>query len=456
MAGARGGALEWALALLRAPGERHALRLQPLPPGMDRLLGVAAGTMPDALAEAARDSGETEARVREAAQFYAREVLLHAQADAYRILGVEADADAEQIKAHYRLLQHWLHPDRMRDEDDAIFAKRVNIAWNRLRTRERRKAYDEALLQEDAPETPGVGNPLRGAPAWVSAFDVPRSRWRQRMPMLALTASCVLLFVLVLREADHGPDAWRDATYAKSAGTVAGDGLGISVPRRDEERLPEAARPRLAERVRTSIRQAITDPAPRDAPTAIDLRVPEGVSHARPPGRESGVRVIQTIQAPASSPMTAIQASVAAPALDSAEAPAQHGAPVSINEQIQQMPVSRSLAQAPTLPDAARVRQAWVTGDQLLRYMAAAGRPSPAIWNSPVIQSSADRMRRDLHDTGRVRLSAGQWQVGNENAVVTSAYAVQGKNASAGRLTADMIWREGRWLVIGLSMERMQ
>ena len=108
------------------------------------------------------------------------------------------------------------------------------------------------------------------------------------------------------------------------------------------------------------------------------------------------------------------------------------------------------------MPDAARIRQAWATGDQLLRYMAAVGRPPPAIWNSPVIQSSANRMRQDLHDTGRVRLSAGQWQIGNENAVLTSAYAVQGENASAGRMTADMVWREDRWLVIGLSMERTQ
>ena len=43
MSGAKGNALEWALALLRAPGERHALRQSPLPQGVDRLLAIAAG-----------------------------------------------------------------------------------------------------------------------------------------------------------------------------------------------------------------------------------------------------------------------------------------------------------------------------------------------------------------------------------------------------------------------------
>lgn len=456
MAGAGGSALEWALALLRAPGERHALRQKPLPPGMERLLGVAAGAMPDALAETARDSGETEARVREAAQFYAREVLLHAQADAYRVLGVEADADAEQIKAHYRLLQHWLHPDRMRDEDDAIFAARVNIAWNRLRSRERRKAYDEALRQDDAPETFDAGNTLRGVPAWAPEAEIPHSHWRQRLPMLALTASCVLLVVLILRDMDRRPDTWQDAAHGKSDGMAAGDELGISVPQREEGRVPESGPRKLAERVRNAIKHAIADPEPQDAPAATVLRAPEAAPQARLPSRDMAGQAIRTIQAPVSSPAAEVQAQVAAPVIANAVAAARDDPPASIDKQTLPAPASQPAAEAPALPDAARIRQAWATGDQLLRYMAAVGRPPPAIWNSPVIQSSADRMRQDLHEAGRVRLSAGQWQIGNENAVLTSAYAVQGENASAGRMTADMVWREDRWLVIGLSMERTQ
>ena len=152
MDGANTNALEWALALLHTPAERYTLRQKPLPQGIDRLLGIAAGVMPRDQVEAARAFGVPEARVREAAQFYAREVLFFPQADAYRVLGVNAVASSDQIKAHHRLLQHWLHPDRQRSEDDAIFAARVNSAWNLVRTPGRRQAYDASLQSQPSPE----------------------------------------------------------------------------------------------------------------------------------------------------------------------------------------------------------------------------------------------------------------------------------------------------------------
>jgi len=42
--------------------------------------------------------------------------------------------------------------------------------------------------------------------------------------------------------------------------------------------------------------------------------------------------------------------------------------------------------------------------------------------------------------------------------VLTSGYAVQGKDdgAGTGSLTADLVWRDDRWLVVGLSIERTQ
>ena len=70
MGGANGDALEWALALMGAPAQRHALRRQPLPSGMERLLGIAGGALPDDLAAAARTFGHSEAHVREAARFF--------------------------------------------------------------------------------------------------------------------------------------------------------------------------------------------------------------------------------------------------------------------------------------------------------------------------------------------------------------------------------------------------
>ena len=118
--------------------------------------------------------------------------------------------------------------------------------------------------------------------------------------------------------------------------------------------------------------------------------------------------------------------------------------------------VAKSAARAQPLPSYARIQQAWAAGDQLLRFMAAVGRPPPPIWNSPGIQSSADALRQDMHGGGRVRLSGAQWQIGEQSAVLTSAYVVRGKQADAGQLTADLAWRGDRWLVVGLSIERVQ
>ena len=212
MNGAKGSALEWALALLRAPAERHLLRQRPLPQeGMEQLLGIAAEAMPGVLAEQARRFGEAEAQVVEAARFYAREVLFHPQADAYRILGVEPRASADTIKAHYRLLQRWLHPDRARSEDDVVFAARVNGAWNRLRSPERRRAYDEALRAARPPEIFDSNEAMRSVRTWVPAVEpvAPASPWRRRWPVLALLMLCGVLALLALRDRDRADAAWE-------------------------------------------------------------------------------------------------------------------------------------------------------------------------------------------------------------------------------------------------------
>jgi hypothetical protein len=207
-----GNALELALALLRAPGERHALRESALPSGIERLLTIAAGAEPDEVTvELARSLGESPERLREAAQFYAREVLFHRDADAYRALGVGPDAPSEQIKAHHRLLQLWLHPDRQRSEDDSVFAARVNIAWNRLRNDERRRKYDLELAREGQQE-PGFLVPAtqRPAPAWRSPPQPDRvlRPWQHRLPVIALVGVCLILGWLAVRNNERAPDAW--------------------------------------------------------------------------------------------------------------------------------------------------------------------------------------------------------------------------------------------------------
>jgi hypothetical protein len=459
MDGAKGSALEWALALLHAPGKRHALRHKPLPSGIDLLLGIAAGAMPEQLADAARIFGESEQRVREAAQFYVKEVMFFPQADAYRVLGVQADASNASIKTHHRLLQHWLHPDRLDSEDDAVFAARVNAAWNSVRNPERRQAYDKALLEDPLPESFDGSQAIGSVRTWIPDVDVPRNPWRHRLPMLALSAACILLVVLVVRDMRSGQDRW-DSVSAEGISDPLGDRIEISVPHRQ---VPPPAAARTARIAESANAPPVRDPAlpPVSAPVtnavasrsdaAMRVPVADALASSRPldmPPVDLSAQ-IPVEAAPAASPQKRATTTRAS-ARDLIEP---------LNERMRD-PASEAepLPRAPAMPSYARIRQAWSAGDQLLRYMGGVGRPPPPIWSSPGIQSSADLLRQDMHGAGGVRLSGPQWQIGEKSAVLTSGYAATDAEAvnSKGRLTADLIWRDDRWLVVGLSLERAQ
>lgn len=460
MDGAKGSALEWALALLHAPGKQHALRQKPLPGGMDWLLGIAAGAMPDALAEAARTFSEPEARIREAAQFYVREVLFFPQADAYRVLGVAADASNASIKAHHRLLQHWLHPDRLHNDDDAIFATRVNVAWNRLRNAERRQAYDKALREDEAQEALERNQALGSAQTWIPDAEIQgSSTWRHRLPMLLLSGACVLLVVLVLRDKDGRQQGWK-AVSSEDPGVGDEGGFGeISIPRAAVPATSSKAT-RASAGVASS-RAAVAAPEPAlalppampltDLPPLVPLPVRDDAPVAQVVVPPAPLRVPSRESMVAPELPDAAQQPAAAPAL--LDTPAEYMAPSGAGLPA---PQAKTQTQGEALPSYARIRQAWAAGDQLLRFMGDVGRPPPSIWSSPGIQSSADLLRRDMHGAGRVRLSGPQWRIGEKSAVLTSGYKVEGKDVGAGngQLTADMVWRDDRWLVVGLSIER--
>lgn len=442
MDGAKGSALEWALALHRTPAQRHVLRNKPLPAGLETLLGIAGGSMPEALAQAARAFGESEAAVREAAQFYVREVLFFPQATAYRVLGVAANASADQIKTHHRLLQHWLHPDRLHGEDDAIFATRVNSAWNRLRNPERRQAYDQALQQDRPPEVFDSNGLPRSVHAWVASPPPRQDRWRQRAPMLILPVACLVLMLVVMRDMARNPET-ADWTEVGTANTGAAGSVGISVPHAAPSRLHPS--PAIAR-----ANQASREPAHR---SAISRSPPPRFDALVSPGEISVAQPVGTPQ----------------PALESQAAPQRRVASIGLQPQTSPRPSETSIAEtAPpkpsavvagtATPDFARSQLARRTGDQFLRYMSVAGLPPPPVWNSPAIQSSADQLRQALHAQGRPTLGAAHWRIGNETAVLTSGYTMQGNGEinSNGLVTADLLWRNGQWLVTGLSVERAQ
>ncbi|GHC05756.1 J domain-containing protein [Thermomonas carbonis] len=624
MSGAPGTALEWALALLRAPGERHALRQSPLPSGIERLLAIAARVEPEeATIETARLLGEPAERLREAAKFYAREVLFHPQADAYRALGVSADASTEQIKANHRLLQLWLHPDRQQNEDDSIFASRVNIAWNRLRNDERRRRYDQDLAAAEREPEFAIAVTQRQVPAWLS--HVPQegvaNPWQQRMPVIALVGVCLLLGWLAVRNNERAPDAWGTdvvsptADYASATDrAVAGSGERVS-PEPEAARTAKVAAAQLAaarvaadrraaakiaadkaaaenvaakkiaaakieavrikeakvaadkaaaakaEAARIAAAKVAADKAAADrvaaakvtaarnaadklaaqkaaaakaaaakaeaariaaakvaADKAADRVAAAKVTAARNAAGKLAAQKAAAAKAAAAkaeaariaaakvaadkakadkvvaakaaadklaaAKVVADKAALAKAAAAKAEAARIAAAKVAADKTARSKaiavapattedapakapPSSSSASPAPVAslapvstaavaPNVVRVQQARRVGDTFLQYMATLKRAPPPIWNSPAIMSSADGLRLQLHQLGRARLGPPEWRIGSENAVLTSAYQVDGVAGAGGRgrVKADLVWRADRWMVVGLSVER--
>lgn len=215
-------ALEHALALLRSPrdgGLGIGLRL---PQGILQLLRIVGGDE-QALAEAHAASKASEREVREASVFFVQQVLFAPGADSYRMLGVDPDADDERIKEHYRWLVRWLHPDRNPDEWEAVYADRVNRAWQDLRTRERRAKYDDRRRE---PTT----NPAAIAVArsrMLASSEVELGQpllWMRWLPHLVLgglaaTAAGAVGLWLVLRE--QPVEASWAKTEPESAAVVA-------------------------------------------------------------------------------------------------------------------------------------------------------------------------------------------------------------------------------------------
>lgn len=111
--------------------------------------------------------------------------------DYYDVLGVTADAGAEEIKRAYRQLARRYHPDISGDDRGAAFLE-VARAYEVLRQPERRRSYD-AALRDSAPRVDWLLDEIAiDFPSVSSVLDGMRHSFFGEMPCVSLSADVEL------------------------------------------------------------------------------------------------------------------------------------------------------------------------------------------------------------------------------------------------------------------------
>jgi hypothetical protein len=124
-------AIEVALEVYRKPARARSLHRHDLPAGLLNLIKIAAGTE-DEVKALLDDNTVSALPIKEAAVFYLQQMLMQAEDDDYRQLGLRRGATLQDLKDHKRWLLKWLHPDRNRNTWENVLFKRVAAAAQRL------------------------------------------------------------------------------------------------------------------------------------------------------------------------------------------------------------------------------------------------------------------------------------------------------------------------------------
>jgi hypothetical protein len=157
------GALKLAIDLMHLPSQVRLIRSAPLPDDIRILLRIASGDE-ELTSQAAEWVDRSPATVREAAAFFIEQILLYPGADSYRVLGSKPEALYSDLRQNMALLLRWLHPDHDPEQQRAVFSARVTRAWNDLKTKERRAAYDRLRGLSMATKSGQTSRPRRNAP----------------------------------------------------------------------------------------------------------------------------------------------------------------------------------------------------------------------------------------------------------------------------------------------------
>jgi hypothetical protein len=169
----------------------------------------------------------------------------------YEEFGIPQDAPAARIRQAYKTLARMLHPDAQSEEALKAMAecqmKRLNGMLDTLLDPEKRRAYDEALLEADylPPPAPAPARLSSGGDGWVDALQAPLRQW-----FWILTGLMIVGLAVWYAGAGNSPVA----EVAPARSTAA----SVTVP---ED--PPSARPAVATVSRAAATPIRPSPAPR-------------------------------------------------------------------------------------------------------------------------------------------------------------------------------------------------
>jgi hypothetical protein len=144
-------AMRAALDLYFLPSRLRLQRLAPIPGEVHELLLVAIGDEV-ATRSMTRTLDRSPDTLQRAARFFNEEILLDPQSDSYRVFGLRPDAPQDALRRNMSLLAKMLHPDHGLHPLSHHYAARINLAWEDVKTPDRRVEYDQRPAVADASE----------------------------------------------------------------------------------------------------------------------------------------------------------------------------------------------------------------------------------------------------------------------------------------------------------------
>lgn len=183
-------AIEIALEIYRKPAQARTLHRHAVPSGMLNVIKVAAGT-DEEIKALVDDKTAGSMPVKEAAVFYLQQVLMNADGDDFRQLGLRRGASLQDVKDHKRWLLKWLHPDRNGSPWEQVLFGRVKAAADRLEGAIRQGDEVPNFVERRRPGR------RRRTMAWRAAHKRTKQPidWRPRLKKAAL-AVAVFVFVV--------------------------------------------------------------------------------------------------------------------------------------------------------------------------------------------------------------------------------------------------------------------